>query len=111
GARPGAGCRRAWRAGGAVGSGPWGVSCAKSRSGQSKSATTWPVVRSQDACATFFGPYLLQTGPNPMELQLLPAQAPHANKIFVFDEVYPFRAAQEQAEKKKLGAFGMVAKF
>ena len=24
-------------------------------------------------------------------------------RIFVFDEVYPFRAAQEQAEKKKLG--------
>ncbi len=31
-------------------------------------------------------------------------------KIFLFDEVYPFRAAQEQAEKKKLNAFGM-AKF
>ena len=47
----------------------------------------------------------------PMELQPLPAQAPSASKIFVFEEVYPFRAAQEQAEKKKLGAFGMVAKF
>lgn len=46
-----------------------------------------------------------------MELQPLPAQAPSASKIFVFEEVYPFRAAQEQAEKKKLGAFGMVAKF
>jgi hypothetical protein len=34
-----------------------------------------------------------------------------ANKIFLFDEVYPFRAAQEQAEKKKLSAFGMMAKF
>lgn len=34
-----------------------------------------------------------------------------ASKIFVFDEVYPFRAAQEQAEKKKLSAFGMLAKF
>ena len=34
-----------------------------------------------------------------------------ANKIFVFDEVYPFRAAQEQAEKKKLNAFGMMAKL
>lgn len=34
-----------------------------------------------------------------------------ANKIFVFDEVYPFRAAQEQAEKKKLNAFGMLAKL
>lgn len=34
-----------------------------------------------------------------------------ANKIFLFDEVYPFRAAQEQAEKKKLSAFGMFAKF
>lgn len=35
----------------------------------------------------------------------------NANKIFLFDEVYPFRAAQEQAEKKKLGAFGAFAKF
>ncbi len=34
-----------------------------------------------------------------------------ASKIFVFDEVYSFRASQEQAEKKKLGAFGMMAKF
>lgn len=33
-----------------------------------------------------------------------------SQKIFMFDEVYPFRAAQEQAEKKKLNAFGM-AKF
>lgn len=35
----------------------------------------------------------------------------NANKIFVFDEVYPFRAAQEQAEKKKLNAFGKLARF
>lgn len=35
----------------------------------------------------------------------------NAKKIFVFEEVYPFRAAQEQAEKKKLSAFGMFAKF
>lgn len=34
-----------------------------------------------------------------------------ARKVFVFDEVYPFRAAQEQAEKKKLGAFGLFAKL
>lgn len=34
-----------------------------------------------------------------------------AKKIFVFEEVYPLRAAQEQAEKKKLNAFGMFAKF
>lgn len=34
-----------------------------------------------------------------------------ASKIFVFDEVYSFRAAQEQAEKKKLNAFGMMAKL
>ena len=34
-----------------------------------------------------------------------------ATKIFVFEEVYPLRAAQEQAEKKKLSAFGMFAKF
>ena len=46
-----------------------------------------------------------------MELQPLTAPAPRASKIFVFDEVYPFRAAQEQAEKKKLSAFGMMAKF
>ena len=34
-----------------------------------------------------------------------------ASKILLFDEVYPLRAAQEQAEKKKLNAFGMMAKF
>lgn len=33
------------------------------------------------------------------------------SRIFVFDEVYPFRAAQEQAEKKKLNAFGLLAKL
>lgn len=32
-------------------------------------------------------------------------------RIFVFEENYPQRAAQEQAEKKKLSAFGMMAKF
>lgn len=44
-------------------------------------------------------------------LQQLVSQASDANKIFVFDEVYPLRAAQEQAEKKKLGAFGMLTKL
>ncbi|OOR91544.1 hypothetical protein B0181_03035 [Moraxella caviae] len=34
-----------------------------------------------------------------------------AVKLFVFDEVYSFRAAQAQAEKKKLNAFGMMAKL
>jgi hypothetical protein len=34
-----------------------------------------------------------------------------AIRIFLFDEVYPARAAEEQAEKKKLSAFGMLAKF
>ena len=34
-----------------------------------------------------------------------------ASKLFLFDEVYSFRAAQEQAEKKKLNAFGMMAKL
>lgn len=34
-----------------------------------------------------------------------------STRIFVFDEVYPFRAAQEQAEKKKLSAFGLLAKI
>lgn len=34
-----------------------------------------------------------------------------AAKIFLFDEVYPARAAEEQADKKKLGAFGMLAKL
>lgn len=33
-----------------------------------------------------------------------------ANKIFLFDEVYTFAAAREQAEKKKLAAFGMLAR-
>lgn len=32
-------------------------------------------------------------------------------KLFVFDEVYNFRAAEEQAIKKKLNAFGMMAKL
>lgn len=45
---------------------------------------------------------------NPQQLVYRPE---FANKIFLFDEVYPFRAAQEQAEKKKLSAFGMLAKF
>lgn len=38
----------------------------------------------------------------------LQAEATH---IYRFDEVYSFRAAQEQAEKEKLNAFGMLAKF
>lgn len=37
--------------------------------------------------------------------------APAATHIYRFDEVYSFRAAQEQAEKEKLGAFGMLAKL
>ncbi len=36
---------------------------------------------------------------------------PAAIRIYVFDEVYPARAAEEQAEKKKLSAFGLLAKF
>lgn len=46
-----------------------------------------------------------------MNEQPMTSTAVNASKIFVFDEVYPFRAAQEQAEKKKLSAFGMFAKF
>jgi hypothetical protein len=46
-----------------------------------------------------------------MNQQQIVSQLDSANKIFVFDEVYPFRAAQEQAEKKKLNAFGMMAKL
>lgn len=46
-----------------------------------------------------------------MDQQQIVSQAADASRIFVFDEVYPLRAAQEQAEKKKLGAFGMLAKF
>lgn len=46
-----------------------------------------------------------------MTLQQAVTLAPMANRIFIFDEVYPFRAAQEQAEKKKLGAFGVLAKW
>lgn len=34
-----------------------------------------------------------------------------AHRIYLFDEVYPLSAAKEQAEKKKLAAFGMFAKF
>lgn len=45
---------------------------------------------------------------NPQTMHFDPASA---GKILVFDEVYPFRAAQEQAERKKLSAFGMLAKL
>lgn len=45
---------------------------------------------------------------NPQTMTFDPASA---SKILVFDEVYPFRAAQEQAERKKLGAFGLLAKL
>lgn len=37
--------------------------------------------------------------------------APSATHIYRFEEVYSFRAAQEQAEKEKLSAFGMLAKL
>ena len=46
-----------------------------------------------------------------MSHQQIVSHIDSANKIFIFDEVYPFRAAQEQAEKKKLNAFGMLAKL
>ena len=32
-----------------------------------------------------------------------------AHRIYLFDEVYPLSAAKEQAEKKKLAAFGMLS--
>lgn len=35
----------------------------------------------------------------------------NAYKIFVFDDVYPLSAATEQANKKKLNAFGLAAKL
>ncbi len=44
-----------------------------------------------------------------MEVQV--RQHPEAARLFVFDEVYSSRAAEEQAEKKKLGAFGTLAKW
>ncbi|MET0983475.1 MAG: hypothetical protein ABWY02_15325 [Telluria sp.] len=34
-----------------------------------------------------------------------------AEKVFVFDQVYPLSAAAEQANQKKLNAFGLIAKF
>lgn len=37
--------------------------------------------------------------------------AENAEKIFVFDQVYPLSAAAEQARQKKLNAFGMFAKL
>ncbi|GIZ51123.1 hypothetical protein NCCP691_11370 [Noviherbaspirillum aridicola] len=37
--------------------------------------------------------------------------ADNAAKIFVFDQVYPLAAATEQANKKKLYAFGLAAKL
>lgn len=46
-----------------------------------------------------------------MNEQQLISNAISASKLFVFEEVYPFRAAQEQAEKKKLSAFGMFARL
>ena len=36
---------------------------------------------------------------------------PNATRILVFEEVYQARAAQEQAEKSKLDAFGTLARF
>jgi len=36
---------------------------------------------------------------------------PAATKILLFEEVYPARAAQEQAEKSKLDAFGTLARL
>ena len=36
---------------------------------------------------------------------------PIVKKVFLFDEVYTFRAAEEQAEKNKLDAFGVMAKL
>jgi|GEM_PF-6866490 len=35
----------------------------------------------------------------------------NAEKVFVFDQVYPLSAATEQANQKKLNAFGMLAKW
>lgn len=35
----------------------------------------------------------------------------NAGKVFVFDQVYTLSAATEQANKKKLNAFGMLAKL
>lgn len=46
-----------------------------------------------------------------METHVIEPLSADPKKIFVFDEVYPFRAAQEQAEKKKLNAFGQLAKL
>lgn len=34
-----------------------------------------------------------------------------AKRIFIFEEIYPSRAAQEQAEKRKLDAFGKLARL
>ncbi|MBB5370649.1 MULTISPECIES: hypothetical protein [unclassified Janthinobacterium] len=35
----------------------------------------------------------------------------NAEKVFVFEQVYPLSAATEQANQKKLNAFGLLAKF
>ena len=37
--------------------------------------------------------------------------ASNAEKVFVFDQVYPLSAATEQANQKKLNAFGLLAKL
>lgn len=37
--------------------------------------------------------------------------ADNAEKVFVFDQVYPLSAATEQANQKKLNAFGLLAKL
>lgn len=34
-----------------------------------------------------------------------------AKKVYIFEPVYDISAATEQANKKKLDAFGMMAKF
>lgn len=46
-----------------------------------------------------------------MALQQSIIIADESIRLFVFDEVYNFRAAEEQAIKKKLNAFGMMAKL
>lgn len=33
------------------------------------------------------------------------------HKIFVFKKIFEFDSAKQQAEKKKVNAFGMLAKF
>ncbi|HEY0662595.1 MAG TPA: hypothetical protein VGD21_14895 [Lysobacter sp.] len=52
-----------------------------------------------------------RTTPEVIAMDLITAPDASVHAIFLFEEVYPSRAAQEQAEKSKLAAFGTLARL